>query len=372
MKLMLNRGVILILMLALTGFIINRIMAPEPVVERERDAQINRKAFVKPVKNQALIATVDAYGQVQATETVPVMIAASGPITDASVNFQPGYRFKTGDLLLKLDDTELVLQIKAAKSEFMTQLIGLIAEFSLDYPDRVPVWQAYLKTVSLDAPLPDLPDNRDTLTDYRLASLGIFTQYFTIKQQEDILGDFAVYAPFDGIVKTSSIRPGSFVSAGQVVGSIIDPTQVHVDSIINLEDSDYIQVNTPVQVQDIQNASIRWPGVIQSINASVSEATQGVPVRIRIQANQYGLPQDGRYIRVHVPTQPIPDVTRVNRSLLDNNRVYGVEDGKLVYYPVTVILSEAETVLVRGLAPGSVILTQPVPGAYVGLDVDPV
>ena len=156
------------------------------------------------------------------------------------------------------------------------------------------------------------------------------------------------------------------------MGSIIDPTQVHVDSIINLEDSDYIQVNTPVQVQDIQNASIRWPGVIQSINASVSEATQGVPVRIRIQANQYGLPQDGRYIRVHVPTQPIPDVTRVNRSLLDNNRVYGVEDGKLVYYPVTVILSEAETVLVRGLAPGSVILTQPVPGAYVGLDVDPV
>lgn len=340
----------------------------KPNTDQQNTRPINRITTVdtQPIQTITQRGTLVLYGQINALNTVNLVAAVSGVVQDISVRFQTGYAFKKDDILIAIDSREHQYQLNAAKSEFMTRIIQLIAELDIDYPDQAPPWRQFLSQIQLDKPLPKLPTS-DTRIQYRLAALGILSDYYAIQKQTVVLEKYTLKAPFDGAVKTSTIRPNSYVSPGQPLGTIMDLSQLQVHSAIRLEHAQFLDTQSPVQVQATA-LDQTWVGTMNAINANIDPTTQSVPITVALPPKTTA--RDGTHVSMTTTTQPIPNVMRIDQNLLiNNNAVYGVENNQLVAHPVTVILRETDTLLVRGLPATGTILSKPVPGAYVGMPV---
>ncbi|MDG2265050.1 MAG: efflux RND transporter periplasmic adaptor subunit [Candidatus Marinamargulisbacteria bacterium] len=310
--------------------------------------------------------SLQLYGQINALETVDLVAAVPGVIQPTRVQFQSGIPFKKGDILIAIDNREQRYQLNAATSAFMTRIIQLIAELDIDYPDQAPPWRQFLSQIQLDHPLPELP-NSDTRIHYRLAALGILSDYYAIQKQAVVLEKYTVMAPFDGAVKTSAVRPNTYVSPGQPLGTIMDLSQLQVHSAVRVEQAQFLDTQRHVQVQATALGQT-WVGTLNAINANIDPTTQSVPITVTLPPKTNA--RDGTHVAMTTTTQPIPNVMRIDQNLLINNTtVYGVDANTLVAYPVTVVLRETDTLLVRGLPNNGVLLSQPVPGAYAGMPV---
>ena len=320
----------------------------------------------QPVRNQTQRGSLVVYGQIKAVDTVNWVAAVPGVIQPTRVQFQAGIPFKKGDILIAIDNREQRYQLNAATSAFMTRIIQLIAELDIDYPDQAPPWRQFLSQIQLDHPLPELP-NSDTRIRYRLAALGILSDYYAIQKQAVVLEKYTLIAPFDGAVKTSAVRPNTYVSPGQPLGTIMDLSQLHIHSAVRMEQAQFLDPDSPVQVAATA-LNQTWTGTLTAINANIDPSTQSVPITVALPPKTNA--RDGTHVSMSTTTRPIPNVMRIDQQLLVNNTaVYGVDAATLVAYPVTVVLRETDTLLVRGLPDNRVILSKPVPGAYVGMPV---
>ena len=117
--------IILPIVILIVGFIAMRIlisMKKEP----PKRATVARPKIVaaEVVALKDIPSQVTAYGRLMSAQPITLFSEVSGEIMRGSVPFQPAQSFKKGDLLLKIDDRQIKLEINTAKSDFLNAVAG--------------------------------------------------------------------------------------------------------------------------------------------------------------------------------------------------------------------------------------------------------
>ncbi|VAW26499.1 RND efflux system, membrane fusion protein, partial [hydrothermal vent metagenome] len=211
-----------------------------------------------------------------------------------------------------------------------------------------------------------LPQTNSEKEKFFVSSRNIYTTYYNVKNLEVRLRKYTIRAPYNGILTDALVNPGSLVRPGQKLGEFIDPKMYEMEVAINASYSDLLKKGNSVTLKTLDNSQ-SWEGKIIRVNGRVDQASQ--TVKTFIQVSGKGL-KEGMYLEAHLVAKHEENAYEIARQLLINNsKVFVLEDSVLALAKVTPVYFKDKMVVVKGLKEGTVILSKPVPGAYFGMAV---
>ena len=184
---------------------------------------------------------------------------------------------------------------------------------------------------------------------------------------EIVLSKYNLQAPYDGILTDALVTPGSLVRPGQKLGEFIDPSVYEMEVSVNKSILSALKVGQKVSIRDPENIVQQWDGKIIRINGSVDRTTQTVMVYIEVRGEKL---REGMYLEAIINGEEIENSMEISRSLLVNEtKVYLVENDALKLTDVTPLFYNEKTVIVKGLNDGDQLVSKAVPGSYSGMEV---
>ena len=163
------------------------------------------------------------------------------------------------------------------------------------------------------------------------------------------------------------MTPGSLIRPGQRLGVFIDPSVYEMEVSISKSILPSLNVGEHVLVRDAESHEDKADGKIIRINGSVDRLTQTVKVFIELRGKDL---KEGMWLEAIMNGQPIPESVEISRSLLvDESKVYVLQDSALHLVDVEPVFFNQKTVVVKGLKDGQTLIAKAVPGAYSGMEV---
>ena len=156
-----------------------------------RSATPQRKPQPRPkiveadiVKLANVSSKIVAYGRLKTAQPVILYSEVSGIMMNGNVPFQPAQSFKKGDLLLKIDNRQIRLDLNSAKSDFLTALASVLPEFKVDFPEEYEVWQEYFNNCGFDKKIDPLPETENQKIKLYLSRFNVYKLYFQVRNLE--------------------------------------------------------------------------------------------------------------------------------------------------------------------------------------------
>ena len=112
----------------------------------------------KEVSLKDISAQIIAYGRIASSQPVILNSEVEGTLMKGNIPFRPAQSFTRGDLLIKIDDRQIRLDINTAKSDMLNALALVLPEIRVDFPEEYEVWQHYFNSCGFDRRLPNLPE----------------------------------------------------------------------------------------------------------------------------------------------------------------------------------------------------------------------
>jgi len=323
--------------------------------------------YVTEVKNSSIPVKILASGQVEARNKIEVFAEVQGIMESGMQAFLEGNYFKEGDLLLKINSEEFESSLKAQKSSFFNQLVGMMPDLSLDFPASAERWNQYIRQFSMDKAVKDLPVPTTEQEKYYLATKGILTSYYNIKNLEVRLAKHKIRAPFSGYVTDVMVKPGTLIRPGQKLGEFVSQHVFELKVPVNAGDEKFLSIGKKVRVHNIERSK-SWTGKVIRINKKLNTTTQSIVAVIEL--NDPGL-RDGMFLEAELEAKVLENVVEVSRKLLQaDNKIFVIQDSTLSGIQVDPVYFNSDgTALVRNIPDGSKLLSQPVPGAHEGMKV---
>jgi membrane fusion protein, multidrug efflux system len=363
-------SVILSVLIVVSGKLLQNYLTSKKTEPFQRP-QTEQKQFVqaKTVNYKDLPAIVIAYGRVISGQNINLVSEVQGKIVGSSVPLRNGQSFKKGDLLVKIDDTEFQLSIKAKKSTYLNRVASILADFKLDFPESFEKWNTYFGQIDIDKPLPDLPSFSNNTEKTYIASAGILTDFYMIKTDEERLNRYKIYAPFNGSFIMVNAEAGTVLNPGSPIAQIVSNSAQELSTPITSEDGRNIQIGSKVKIYNT-NGEGYWNGVINRISDVVNPQTQSRTAFIQIFPNPKFLLHDGLYLRAEIEGKTYKNVMEVPRkSVYNSNTVYLIRNSELEAQDANILFSNENNYFINGLSVGDTLLTESLLNARNGLKV---
>ncbi len=331
-----------------------------------KEKKLETGAFVDIVRNASTPITITTAGNLMAKNRVELYAEVQGIFNSSSRPFKPGTWYKKGETLLALDNKEEVIGLKAQKSSFYNQLVLLIPDLRLDYPDAIDKWDEYVRNFDVNQPLANLPEPESEKEKLFLSGRNIYTPFYNVKNLETQLQNYVVKAPFSGVLTQALVNPGALIRPGQKLGELIDQSVYELEVAVNTAYGDLLGIGKTVQLHNVAKTK-NWTGKVIRVNSLVDPASQTIPTFIQVRGK--GL-KEGMYLEADITAKEEQNTYELNRKLLvENNQVFVVNDTVLALVEVEPIYFKESTAVVKGLTDGMQILAKPIPSAYVGMKV---
>ncbi|MFC2146883.1 efflux RND transporter periplasmic adaptor subunit [Acidobacteriota bacterium] len=354
------------LMLA-AGFVISNILSNQKQPMRRKTDTARQKSIpLITVQNKDIEIPIEMSGPLYAYDKVEIFAEVSGVLLNIPKHFKAGTPFKKGEVLIKIDDRVYKNNVLAQKSSLLNQLTLLLPDLSIDFPQSSQRWETYLKNMNLQEELDPLPDPASDKERYYIASRNIYNQYYVIKGMETTLSKYTIRAPFAGVVSVSLINPGTLVRVGQNLGEFISTEVYEMEASVSLFDANRLETDQPVNLtsEDVQG---EFTGYIRRINRVLDPSSLTVKVYIHLQDPRL---RDGMYMVAKAEGKPISGAVAVAKDLLvENSRLFAVENSILVLKPVRVVAERGDIAIVRGLVNGTKILGEVWAEAREGMEI---
>ena len=280
----------------------------------------------------------------------------------------PARHFKKGDVLLKLDPTDVTREIDQAERDYQSAMEKariakernprrIVAKETLDNAGRlnkigevsdeeVKRARRALEAIDTELELADL-DTQKSKLDFASAT----------ETRHRILGKMTVTAPFDGAVETILTFPGAIISAGATIATIYADARV-VAAKISEENFGKIRLEQPAKVTLLTYGSEQFDAKVLKIMPTADES-QRFTVFLEVKVDPDRLkPNSTGEVRITVgerDNQPL--IPR--RALIGGGHVFVVKDGRVERRPVEIgylALNIAE--IRQGLAPGEQVIVE--------------
>jgi membrane fusion protein (multidrug efflux system) len=353
--------VILLIVSALIGsnFIMKFKHVPEPFVPDE----VEKVVSVEKVTLQNLKSEIQLLGIIQSANKIELFAEQSGILKNEQ--FKEGKFFKKGEVILHLDGEEFHQNVKAQKGELIMRVSQLIPDIKIDFPEEFTTWEIFLNNIDLHKKLPTIPSLNNPKLKRFVAGKGLLNLYYSIEGLERRLDKFTIEAPFDGVVTEVNVQKGTLVRLGQKLGEFIAINSFELESEVSVNDLDYLKIGTKLNFKQ-NNILKSWNGEIERINSKIDTRTQRI--KVYAQVNGEGV-KDGMYVSAFTEGIVWEDVYTVNRQLVQNGKIYIVENNQLKLKNIQVLFENESQAIVRGLGNGELVLLNNLKGLYEGMVV---
>ncbi|MCB0380036.1 MAG: HlyD family efflux transporter periplasmic adaptor subunit [Flavobacteriales bacterium] len=342
--------------------------------KKEKENTNENKKFVKThtIQNDTVEIRINGFGRVSSSRNITLTAEVQGVLISTGFELKPGETFSQGQLLYKINDREAQLALKARKSAFLNIMASSLADIKVDFPESASKWTAFLDNINLDNTLPELPEIKSSKEKTFLASRNVLTEYFNIKGDEERLKKYNVYAPFNGSVVDVTSEIGGIVNPGTPIATIIKTVSLEVAIPVNTSDISLVKIGNNVALFS-QDKTISFEGKVSRIAQNINTNTQSIDVFISIESNEKGKLFNGMYLEASIYAGNVYDADEIpRRSLLNDGRVFIVQDSILLKKELTIVKKNKNTVIVRDLTDNDMVVIEPVPGAVDSMVVTPI
>lgn len=327
-----------------------------PVEEAEdagpRAMQLNTEEYVT-LETATLTRTVKVTGSLEPARKAQLSSQVGGQVQ--AVNAQPGNFVTEGDVLVQIDVETLSLQLDlqrdtAAATRSQLELAESQLERAITLNDR---------GISSASDLEQVQTNVDGLRANLRALDG------QVALAENSLNNATVRAPFSGVVASSSVEPGQYISVGAPLFNVVDL------NIMEMQGSAPVAAGAALKAEQLASISVdgvpdrSFAGTVVRINPVAQEGTRTVPVYITID-NSDGTLRGGMFASGQVTVAERQDAIAVPRDALHEDDqgkyVLKIVDNELVRTPVETGQSwsfNRVIGIVSGLDAGDVIVSAP-------------
>jgi len=294
-----------------------------------------------------LIERLATTGTVRANEEVEIISEISGKISD--IFFQEGRRVAAGELLLKIDDTELVAERRQAL-------------YQVELAERAEARQKRL-----------LDDGVTSSENYDVAlgELNVLRAALQLIEAQQLKTE--IRAPFSGVIGLRWVSPGSFLSPQTRIASLNDVDLVKLDFSVPEKYSALMKVGDEISFA-VEGTDRTFPGTIYAIEPSVDASTRSLRMRARC-PNRDGLLVPGAFANVDLVVRSVPNALTVPSIAvipeLGGKKVFVIDDGKAQPRTVeTGIRSDTEVQITSGLTAGELVIVSGIQQLQPGLEVE--
>ena len=322
--------------------------------------------FTQVVKNGSTPVNVTASGNLAARDRIEIFSEVQGIFEHSDNHFKPGVNYANGSVLLRLNSDEHRANLRSQKSSLYNQIVALLPDLKFDYPEAFPKWQSYINSFDVEQILKPLPQTTSNKEKLFIAGKNINSTWYNVKNMEERLSKYSIYAPFNGVLTEANIDKGVLVRPGQKLGEFINPNVYELEVAINSSYADLLRIGNSVALNNIERTKT-WRGKVNRLNSLIDPNTQTIQAFIRV--NGKGL-REGMYLEADLTAKKEANTFEVSRKLLmDNNKVFVLEGDKLVLKEIEPVHFTEKTAVIRGLSDGTEILQKMLPGAYDGMQV---
>ena len=320
--------------------------------------------FVDKVLNGIKPITLKSNGSLVAKHKIDLFSEVQGIFQSSRRLFRPGVAYNKGEVLLRLNSDEFRANLKIQKSNFHQRIISVLPDLKLDYPDQFNKWEAYILAFDIDQSVQPLPGFSSQQENLFITGKGIPTSYYTVKNLQERLVKYSIYAPFNGILTSTNVNKGTLISPGQRLGTLINPSIFELELSVNTSHADFVKKGKSIRLQSLDKKQ-HWTGKVTRINPVVDPRSQSIIAYVELSGK--GL-KEGMYLEAVLESQNNKPVYEIDRSLLiENKAVYTVINDSLLEKRLVFVMHFSEkTALIEGLADGTLVLNQALPGAFDG------
>ena len=320
------------------------------------------------VKLSDINSRITGYGRVISAQPVILISEVNGILTAGSVPFRPAQEFKKGDILIKVDDRQIILDINSAKSDLLNALSTVLPEIKVDFPDDYVIWQKYFNSIGYDNKLAIMPDTKNQKIKLFLSRFNVYKLYYQIRNLEIQLEKHFFIAPFNGSIIATELHAGSTARVGTRLGEIINLDDLEIEVPLPVQDIEWINQEAPVVFSSAEMSGT-WYGKVKRIGKSIDTRTQTVQVFISISNSKRSGLFDGVFLEAEIPGKTISMAISVPRKLIyDDEFVYLVNNSKLEYRKINIARRELNSVIINGgLAMNDTLITDVMQGVANGM-----
>ncbi len=311
------------------------------VVEKTLQVRVHR------VAGDRIDERLATTGTIRANEEVEIVSEISGKI--ARIFFDEGSRVAAGELLLKIDDSELAAERQRAL-------------YRLDLAERAEARQRQL--------LDDGVISSETY-DVALGQLNVLRAELQLIDAQLLKTE--IRAPFSGVIGLRWVSPGSYLSSQTRIASLNDLDPVKLDFTVPEKYSALMKVGEKISFA-VEGFDRTFRGTVYAIEPSVDTLTRSLRVRARC-PNSDGALIPGGFANVDLVLRSVPDALTVPSIAvipeLGGKKVFVFEDGRAQPRSVeTGIRSENAVQITSGLTEGDLVITTGILQLQPGLEVE--
>jgi membrane fusion protein (multidrug efflux system) len=345
-----RRGVGILVALAIIAVLaapklleLRRASAPAAAVPATQTLRVRAHRVIPTQLTERLATT----GTVRANEEVEIVSEISGKISD--IFFEEGSRVATGQLLLKIDDSELVAEQQRAL-------------YRVQLAERAEIRQKQL--------LDDGVISSETY-DVALGELNVLRAELQLIEAQLLKTE--IRAPFSGIIGLRWVSPGSYLSSQTRIASLNDLDPVKLDFTVPERYSTLMKVGDGISFE-VEGFERTFGGTIYAVEPSIDATTRSLRVRARC-PNSDGSLVPGAFANVDLVLRSVPDALTVPSIAvipeLGGKKVFVYEDG--VAQPRSVetgIRSETAVQITSGLDEGDLVVISGILQMQPGLEIE--
>ena len=342
--------------------------APDVVVEiltpKDFQVQISSNGTTTPLTQTVLTAEV------------------GGEVIYRSKKFSEGSSVIEGEILAKIDDTDLQLQYKNA----LLQLANAEVQYSLQLAEAEVAKQAWEKMG--DGVASDLTLKKPQL---KQAVALLEVAKAQVSSAEKKLNKTEIVAPYAGRIQNVNIDLGTTIIPGQPVGAIYTSSEIEITLAVKDNDLQFLSIpmdgrkldpseKALVQIKSFYKGKNQtWIGRLERVDGVIDPVTRMINLiavfkNDFIETDKPNLPI-GLFVEAQIDGIILKDVFSIPvNALSENNEVYIVNnDNELVSRQLSLLKKYSDFVIVKdGLKAGERVVISKLSSASNGIKVNPV
>ena len=315
------------------------------------------------------------------TQTV-LTAEVGGEVIYRSKKFSEGSSVIEGEILAKIDDTDLQLQYKNA----LLQLANAEVQYSLQLAESEVAKQAWEKMG--DGIASDLTLKKPQL---KQAEALLAVAKAQVSSAEKKLDKTEIVAPYAGRIQNVNIDLGTTIIPGQPVGALYTSSEIEVTLAVKDNDLQFLSIPMDGRKLDPSEQALveiksfykgknqTWIGRLERVDGVIDPITRMINL-IAVFKNDFieidkpNLPI-GLFVEAQIDGIKLKDIFSIPvNAISQNNEVYIVNnDNELVSIKLPILKKYSDFVIVKdGLKAGERIVTSKLSTASNGIKVNPV
>jgi len=245
-------------------FVTNQIDAKKSMSRpKKANVQVLPQVSVMRAKIASYQPIIEAFGSAEPKYSLVLEAQNSGQITALSKQFEAGKKVSAGDILAIISDTSYLASV-ATQEYAVTSAIVALKEELRTADQALDEWNA---SGLSGQPSSDLVLRKPQIAEAKAALLDAKA---SLKEAQQNLNDTKIKAPFNGLVVSREIVPGSYVQAGTEIGTLYNTDRMDIKIALSAKDwAKLPSINTmqkarwPVTLTDVETQN-QWQAYVLS------------------------------------------------------------------------------------------------------------